>query len=82
MDLTLTRESAAELDGLLAEVLRDLSAEIAGTDNAAYRRELVTRRERLSDVAGNLHRLLSVTPRPGVTEDAGELMREITHPGG
>ncbi len=81
MHLTLTREAAAELDGVLAEVLRDLSHEIADTDNAAYRRELAGRRERLADVAGTLHRLLATTPRPGGAEQSDQLVREIAHPG-
>ena len=83
MNLTLTREAATELDGALAGLLRELSHEIADTDNAGYRRELLTRRELLSDVAGTLHRLLGVTPRAGASgsEDAAGLVREIAHPG-
>jgi hypothetical protein len=45
--LELTADQAVLLGDLLDGTIRDLSPEIAGTDNPAYRRELVERREQL-----------------------------------
>jgi hypothetical protein len=47
MKLDLTEELADELRSTLESTLLELSSEIADTDNAAYRRELRDRRERL-----------------------------------
>jgi hypothetical protein len=48
MQLYLSDEEADLLRDVLETVVRDLSPEIADTDNAAYRRELIARREQLN----------------------------------
>ena len=58
MNLRLTREQADDLAGLLAMCLRDLSAEIADTDNPDFRGELKARRDRLAQVTEELRGLL------------------------
>jgi hypothetical protein len=50
MELRLDDEEATELAQLLADTLRELSSEIANTDNAEYRRTLRARRERLEHI--------------------------------
>lgn len=54
MELHLGEDGAAELGELLRNALGDLSAEIADTDNPAFRRELIERRRRLDTIALNL----------------------------
>lgn len=54
MDLPLTDEQAEVLDSTLREVIGELSGEIAGTDNAAYRGTLTDRRDILREVAAAL----------------------------
>jgi hypothetical protein len=54
MELNLTEEEADELRVLLDQAIRDLSPEIAGTDNPTYRSGLRERRERLRHVRGRL----------------------------
>ena len=54
MNLDLSREQADELRSLLAEVLGDLSAEIAATENPTYRSALARRRSLLSDIRAQL----------------------------
>jgi hypothetical protein len=50
MQLTLTREQASDLAQILAETLRDMSHEIAATDNAHYRSGLLDRRQRIQAI--------------------------------
>jgi hypothetical protein len=54
MKIELTDEQALDLGELLRAALGDLSAEIAGTDNAGYREGLRTRRESLQGVLAQL----------------------------
>ncbi len=54
MHIELTDEQASELRDLLRTSLGDLSTEIAGTDNAAYRETLRARRVSLEGVLGQL----------------------------
>lgn len=54
MELQLDDEQATELRDLLADALRDLSSEIADTDNPGYQRKLRTRRQHLQGVAQQL----------------------------
>lgn len=51
MELTLSGEQARELATLVEEGLRELSHEIANTDNASFRARLSERREHLRAVA-------------------------------
>lgn len=78
MNLALTAEQAEELQGVLLVTLRELTHEIAATDNAWFRAGLVARRERLAELNDTLHRQLLV---PAVIDDDGELLRELAHPG-
>jgi hypothetical protein len=79
MNLVLTHEQAEELQGVLVLTLRDLSHEIAATDNAGYRAGLVDRRQSLTHVADELGRLLVL---PEMATDTGEaLERELARPG-
>ena len=79
MNLVITREQADELHGLLVLGLRDLSHEIAATDNAEYRAGLFERRQRLTEVSAVLGRLLAV---PETATDTGEaLERDRARPG-
>jgi hypothetical protein len=48
--LTLTRDQASDLAEILAETLRDMSHEIAATDNAHYRAGLLDRRRRIRTI--------------------------------
>jgi hypothetical protein len=50
MELELSDEQVAELSDLLASAVGDLHSEIAGTDNAGYRRTLQRRLETLDEV--------------------------------
>lgn len=50
MNLTLADEDVALLRQILDEVLRDLSYEIADTDNSKFRGRLRTRRERIEAI--------------------------------
>jgi hypothetical protein len=54
MVLDLSPELAEELRVTLGQVISDMSGEIAGTDNPAYRRDLEARRERLRSVQSQL----------------------------
>ena len=54
MMLELPETLVEELRSTLAEVLSDMSTEIAGTDNASYRHGLRERRERLSAIEAQL----------------------------
>jgi len=79
MRLELTMEQAQELKTLLEQSLPELSHEIAATDNAAYRAELSTYRDRLVEVTAALTRLLAAAPS-SPPAPAG-LVRELVHPG-
>jgi len=79
MNLILNHEQAEELQGLLALGLRDLTHEIAATDNAGYRASLLARRRCLHEVSDLLGRQLSL---PDMATDTGEaLERELAWPG-
>jgi hypothetical protein len=51
MLLTLTQDQGSELAGVLAETLKEMSHEIADTDNPRYRAGLVARRRTMQDIA-------------------------------
>ena len=79
MNLALTDAEAEELHILLEQGLRDLSHEIAATDNALYRADLVERRRLLASASGHLRDLRAV---PVAATDTGEaLERELARPG-
>jgi hypothetical protein len=50
MQLTLTPDQASDLAEILTETLRDMSHEIAATDNAHYRAGLLDRRRRIQSI--------------------------------
>ena len=81
MDLALTPAQARELEGLIASGLRDLSHEIADTDNPEFRRDLTLRRQNLIEVGATLVTLLQAA---GMATGPGSspLAREVAHPGG
>ncbi|HTT87569.1 MAG TPA: hypothetical protein VMF60_09395 [Acidimicrobiales bacterium] len=79
MRLEITTEQARAVKGLLAEALRDMSHEIAATENPAYRAGLVARRQLLTEVDGAIGALLV---GPGPAGDATVPARELAHPGG
>ena len=54
MKLQLDDEQARELRDLLAEALRELSSEIADTDDPTFQRKLRSRRQHLQGVAEQL----------------------------
>ncbi|HUC05808.1 MAG TPA: hypothetical protein VL961_10445 [Acidimicrobiales bacterium] len=56
VNVELTTEQAQALRALLETSLADMSTEIAGTDNAAYRASLVETRDVLAQVARTLQR--------------------------
>ena len=79
MNLALSDAQAEELHTLLEQGLRDMSHEIAATDNALYRHDLVERRQCLAAVSSNLRELRAV---PVAATDTGEaLERELARPG-
>ena len=53
-DLGAVGGACREISDTLGEVLSDMSSEIAGTDNPAYRRILESRRDRLSTIHSQL----------------------------
>ena len=79
MHLDLTSEQAQALSTLLKQSLPELSYEIAATDNATYRAELIACRAHLADVTKTLSRLLAAQ---GASPLSKELIRELAHPGG
>jgi len=80
MNLVVSHEQADELQGVLHLALRELTHEIAATDNAGYRATLQDRRRLLTEVAQLIDRLLVV---PEAATDTGEaLQRELARPGG
>ena len=54
MELLLDDDHANELKVVLDEALRDLTSEIADTDNAAYRVILRRRRQLIADIRARL----------------------------
>ncbi len=54
MKVDLSDEQSEELGVTLANVISDMSSEIADTDNAGYRRELQARRARLQSIVESL----------------------------
>ena len=54
MIVNLSESLAVELSDVLGEVIRDMSSEIADTDNPIYRKQLQGRRERLAAVRAEL----------------------------
>ena len=54
IDLELNDEQASELHSLLDMALRDLTHDIAATDNAGYRATLRERRDHLTAIRGAL----------------------------
>jgi hypothetical protein len=81
VQLTLTKEHAFALWALLDGSLREMSHEIAATDNAAFRARLVERRRQLAEVADSLDELLTVQPTPE-TGGSDAVIRELARPGG
>jgi hypothetical protein len=79
MHLELTIEQAEALNRLLEQSLRELSHEIAATDNAEFRADLSKYRDFLVEVTGALSRL--VTKAPGVSPLAPGLDHKLAHPG-
>lgn len=66
MRLELQREQAEELDALLDITLRDMSHEIADTDNFEFRAGLSARRDKLRAIKESLDQLLAQSsPRDG-----------------
>lgn len=49
MRVTLSEEQASELRGLAEVALREMSHEVAATDNSRYRAELIARRHRMQE---------------------------------
>jgi hypothetical protein len=54
MNIELSDEQMTELGRLVEQAVGDLSSEIAGTDNAGYRRDLLRRREVLQEIANTI----------------------------
>lgn len=54
MQLTLTDEQAGELEVVARAAVQDMSYEIAATDNAHYRAQLIARRSVLEEALGAL----------------------------
>lgn len=77
MNLEMTDRQASELEALLDAALRELSFEIAATDNAGFRAQLVARRDRLAEVAAALRPLV----RTRALDEAEAVERELSHPG-
>lgn len=55
MQVTLSAEQASELEALARVALREMSHEIAATDNSLYRGELIARRHLIEAALGSLH---------------------------
>lgn len=79
MNLMLTDEQAEELQEVLQITLRELTHEIAATDNPRFRANLARRRSRLAEIEEVVGAQLLV---PATFDDGGEaLLRELAHPG-
>ena len=81
MQLELTIEQAQALNRLLEQSLRELSHEIAATDNAEFRADLSKYRDCLVEVTGALSPLLTETPGVSTPAPAPTFVRELAHPG-
>ncbi|MGO8872997.1 MAG: hypothetical protein ACLQPH_16655 [Acidimicrobiales bacterium] len=57
--VNLSEALAVELSDVLGEVIRDMSSEIADTDNAAFRAKLKERRERLASIRSQVDESLA-----------------------
>jgi hypothetical protein len=79
MNLQLSTPQAEELERVLTSTLGDLSFEIAGTDNATFRAELMARRNLLREVLDALHGGTAWSEPAGEAPDA--LTRELARPG-
>jgi hypothetical protein len=79
MNLVLTHEQADQLHGLIELGLKDLTHEIAATDNAGYRASLQQQRQVLAEVGESLGRMLSSAPADA--EGVAAIERELAHPG-
>jgi hypothetical protein len=77
MRLELTKVQAQELEALLDATIRELSHEIAATDNAKYRAHLMERRTRL----GGVREAIAGSLAP-VMEPTQDIESELAHPGG
>lgn len=84
VELVLTVAQAQELASLLEVSQRDMSSEIADTDNPEYRAQLKTRRRLLVEVSDMLKGLLAGPEQQDqlLGGKPEELMRELAHPGG
>lgn len=81
MHLDLTIEQASALHRLLEPSLRELSHEIAATDNAEYRGNLSDYRDRLVEINAAVTRLVTQGPDASPPAPAPGLVRELAHPG-
>jgi hypothetical protein len=63
MIVNLSEALAVELSDVLGEVIRDMSSEIADTDNPAYRAKLKERRERLTAIRTQVDESLVAEPK-------------------
>jgi len=84
MKLDITTEQAYEMRELLGQTLRDMSHQIAATENPEDRAKLTTRRRSLTQMAEAVDGLLVVDAGSTgtISTDAEELVRELAHPGG
>ncbi|HMK64027.1 MAG TPA: hypothetical protein VK386_10435 [Acidimicrobiales bacterium] len=79
MNLVLTSEQAEELQDVLSVAVRELTHEIAATDNAGYRATLQKRRHVLAEMDEMIGRVLAL---PVTATDTGEaLERELSRAG-
>ena len=81
MHLELTIEQAQALNKLLEQSLRELSHEIAATDNAKFRADLSEYRDCLVEVSGALNPLLTGAPGVSPSPPAPGFVRELAYPG-
>ncbi len=83
MHLELTIEQAQALNTLLEQSLRELSHEIAATDNAKYRADLSEYRDCLVEITAALNPLLREAPgvSPSSPASAPGFVRESAYPG-
>jgi len=83
MHLELTIEQAQALNRLLEQSLRELSHEIAATDNAEFRADLSAYRDCLVEVTEALSPLLTEAPGTSNTPpgSARVFVRDLAYPG-
>jgi hypothetical protein len=72
MKVDLSDEQSEELGVTLANVISDMSSEIADTDNPGYRRELQARRARLQSIVESLEPVSSAD-RASISTEAPAL---------